>query len=389
MSVSLVLVLIITLLIVYANFLFPIALLALRSMTQKKELETHNGFQPTISILMAVFNEEKIIREKLKSVFETNYPIEKIEFLIGSDNSTDKTHAIIQEFIDQGYPVRLKIFKTRQGKPSIINQLFEEASGEIFILTDANVLFSENTIAELGKHFSNPQIGVVGANFVNYNIKKEGISKQEDTYIQLETRIKEAESICFGKMIGAFGGCFATRKSLYQKVPSNLVLDDFYISMKIIYQGYLSILAKNALVYEDLPNSLSQEFSRKKRMTVGNFQNLFLLRRKLFSPTFISFLFWSHKGLRWLTPLLSLMLVLLLLPFAPGHSWAFWTLISIGFIAVFIPLLERAMFTVNIHLKIMRSLSYFVLMNYAVLLGTFKFLMGKQNNIWKPTERLN
>ena len=167
---------------------------------------------PQVSILMSLFNEEEVIADKIQSIFKTSYPVEKIEILIGSDASTDGTNEILREYEQHYRNIRFFEFTQRQGKANIINKLYEYAGGEILILTDANVMFDQNTIYELVKHFKNPAIGLVDSQMININLKKSGISIQEKSYISREVKIKHHESLIWGTMMGPFGGCFAVRK---------------------------------------------------------------------------------------------------------------------------------------------------------------------------------
>jgi cellulose synthase/poly-beta-1,6-N-acetylglucosamine synthase-like glycosyltransferase len=144
----------------------------------------------------------------------------------------------------------------------------------VLILTDANVYFEPDTIFELTKHYKNPAIGLVGALILNTNVKKTGISYQEKTYLSLENKIKFAEGVLGGAMIGAFGGAFSIRRDVYKPVPPKFIVDDFYITMQVLAQGKQAILEPSAVVYEDVANVPAEEFRRKVRISTGNFQNL-------------------------------------------------------------------------------------------------------------------
>ena len=167
-------------------------------------------------------------------------------------------------------------------------------------MTDANVLFDKQTIFELVKHFKNSTIGLVDSKMQNIGIKKDGISFQEKTYISSEVSVKQRESLLWGAMMGPFGGCFAFRKNLWGEIPSHFLVDDFYLNMLILEKGFKSINEPKALVFEDVSNNLKDEFNRKIRISTGNFQNLFHFKHLLFDFSWVAFVFFSHKVLRWL-----------------------------------------------------------------------------------------
>ncbi|PIE86368.1 MAG: glycosyl transferase family 2 [Bacteroidia bacterium] len=341
---------------------------------------------PEISILLAVYNEEEVLEEKLQSMLGSKYPTEKVKILIGSDNSTDKTNAILEAY-EKKYPSQIKLFlfTSRQGKAKIINHLHEMAGGEIYILTDANVMFDENTMFELIKHFKNQEIGIVDSNMINKGLNPSGISIQEKAYISREVLIKNKESKIWGSMMGPFGGCYAIRKSLYQAVPPNFLVDDFYINMKVLVQKKKAINNLHAKVYEDVSNNLEDEFRRKIRISTGNFQNLLFFRQLIFKCNGISFSFFSHKVLRWFGPMFLLVAfftnILLL------DNQLYYYLFYLYCLTFAIPIFDFILRKIKVHLVIFRFITHFYSMNLALLIGFYKFIKGVKSNVWQPTKR--
>jgi len=295
-------------LIFHSYIFFPIILKAITGSKHANKNVYNKGSDelPRVNILMAVYNEEAVIREKLDSVLASDYPLGKIKLLIGSDASTDNTDSIIGEYRNN-HPgtVELTIFEGRTGKPEIINRLSKVANDEVFIITDANVMFDKSAIYELVKHFKNNKIGLVDSNMINKNLKKDGISVQEKSYISREVMIKQYESRLNGCMMGPFGGCYAIRKELFSIVPGNFLVDDFYINMRVLEQRKMAINDLNAKVFEDVSNNMQEEFRRKIRISTGNYQNLKRFWKLLFPPFKpTAFCFYSHKVLRWIGPIL-------------------------------------------------------------------------------------
>jgi cellulose synthase/poly-beta-1,6-N-acetylglucosamine synthase-like glycosyltransferase len=342
---------------------------------------------PFVSVIMSVHNEEIVISEKLKSIFHTSYPEERIEVLVGSDGSTDKTDEKLHVWANESEALRFFPFSERQGKPSVINKLRNEAMGEILIFTDANVMFTHDTLFELVKHFRNPDIGLVGANISNERIDRSGISRQEWSFISREIRMKYLEGRIWGTMIGAFGGCYAMRNEYFRPVPAGFAVDDFYITMKVAETGKKCILAMKAVCVENVQNQLSEEFRRKIRISSGNFQNLRTFYRMLW-PTGrgLAFSFFSHKVLRWLGPFFLLILILASYMLS-RQSELYRILLLVQFILLGLPILDFLLRKIGIHIVILRFITYFYSMNLALLAGFFKFLTGRETNVWKPTKR--
>lgn len=371
---------------VYHYLLFPLLLKYLaRKETINKTISSLSEL-PKISILLAAYNEEDVIKEKIESTFNTNYPIDKIEFIIGSDASTDNTESITESFKNKYPQLILKRFKGRTGKPSIINSLEKMATGEILILTDANVFFDTNTLYELTKHYKNPEIGLVGGNILNQETKVDGISKQEKKYLDRENTIKYHQGIIWGSMMGAFGGLYSMRKSLYKQVPKGFIVDDFYITMNVLLQDHKAINELEAIAYEDISNVPSEEFRRKVRIGTGNFQNLFHFKSLLFKGKGIGFNFLSHKILRWKGPFFILILLGTSLYLGCYNSYA-WLATSSILGLLLMPLVDSALKLMGIHSRIIRFFGHFVMMNLALLMGFTKFVTGKSSATWTPTKR--
>ncbi len=371
----------------HSYVLFPIILKVLSRNKKQNELVYNlNDELPTVAILLAVYNEEQVIEEKIKTTFNTNYPLDKIKFYIGSDASTDRTNDIVNKYAST-YPIQIEIFAGRTGKSSIINRLAEIAKAEIFILTDANVFFNENTIYQLVKHYKNDQIAQVGGNIINPIVKKDGISYQEKSYLSRENLIKYQEGVLWGTMIGAFGGCYSIRSSYYSAVPKNFLMDDFYISMNVLEKGKKAINELDAECIEDVSNIIQEEFRRKVRISAGNFQNLARYKALLWPPySGLAFCFLSHKVFRWYGPIFLIVgfIISILLSLYSNYYLYLVLLQSALFLS---PVFDKIFKSIGIHLKLLRFATHFILMNLALLKGFIWYLKGVESNVWKPTKR--
>jgi len=373
----------------YSYLLFP-AVISLLSSGRRIESEFYEPGDvnlPKVSLLIAVFNEEEVIEQKIKSIYKTCYPVGKMEVLIGSDNSTDRTNEILGNLKNKYPNLGFFPFNQRRGKGNVVNDLFEKSTGDIVLLTDANVMLEAATIYELVKYFKDAEIGLVDTQMVNTNMHPSGISHQEKAYISREVKIKQHESVLWGTMMGPFGGCFAIRRELYSPVPKNFLVDDFFINMKVLEQGYRCINNLNAIVYEDISNNLKDEFTRKVRISTGNFQNLRKFSHMLwFKTKGLSFCFISHKALRWIGPFF-LVLAYLTNIYLAFFSKSYFYVFVFHSLLLLLPLLDIFLKKNQIHIKLLRFITHFYSMNLALLIGFFKSLNKIESNVWKPTQR--
>ena len=374
-------------LIFYSYFLFPLILQWLaRNKKPREDLYLPEEY-PKLSVLISAFNEELVMEEKIDSLLKSDYPPERLEILVGSDASTDRTNEILKHLEDLHPVLHIHLFEDRKGKPGIINELVEHSTGEILVITDANVMVDSQTLSEIARHFKSEKIGLVDTRMINTRLKIDGISHQEKYYISREVKIKQHESQLWGSMMGPFGGCYAVRRSLYKPVPDNFLVDDFYINMAVLKQGYHCISNVEAKVYEDVSNNLNEEFRRKKRISAGNFQNLAEYGSLLFSSSpGVGFCFFSHKVIRWMVPFLALFTLATSIYLSLYHK-LYLVLAILQLTVIAIPLIDYFLRKIKIHSIPLRFISHFVLMNLALLAGFIKYIGGIKNNVWQPTRR--
>ncbi|MFY8184589.1 MAG: glycosyltransferase, partial [Bacteroidia bacterium] len=211
--------------ILHTYIFYPLWMIVFTSDKEQNEIQFKKEDElPTVDILFAAYNEEAVLEGKLESMLKTNYPKDKIRIFVGSDASTDRTNEIVKKFAETNSNIHLIDFPGRTGKSGIINALAEQATADVFILTDANVIFFEDTIFNLIKHFKNNDVAQIAANIIKVSPKKEGIASQEMNYIQMENKIKYAESRRWNIVMGAEGGCYAIRKEYYAPVPKNFYM---------------------------------------------------------------------------------------------------------------------------------------------------------------------
>ncbi len=381
------------LLLILHSYLFYPFLLQLRSKGKVlPDYSTWHAEKPLLTVVMAVHNEQSVIGAKLESLFNTHYPANRLHVIIGSDASTDDTDQIINTFVRHGYAVELVRFEQRTGKPSVLNRLVKQVQEgahkpDLLVFTDANVIFTPETLTRLAVPFADLQMGLVGANVLFSGIKSDNVSGVENVYNNRELTLKYQEGIIWGTMIGAFGACYAMRTELYTEVPDGFIVDDFYISMKVLEKGYKAILHPKAICYEDVSGDSDVEFRRKARISTGNFQNLMALRGLLSPPWKAAvFCYWSHKVLRWFTPLLLLVIGCTLLGMTLCTPAGWYGLAAMAAVLL-LALVDIPFSSIGLHISFLRSLRHFLFMNLALLLGFWRYLNGKASPVWQRTKR--
>jgi cellulose synthase/poly-beta-1,6-N-acetylglucosamine synthase-like glycosyltransferase len=374
-------------LILHTYVVYPLLLLILGKIIKRPGNFRNENYTPEISVLMAVRNEETVIKRKIESLFTSDYPDGKMEVLVGSDSSGDATISILNELSKQFPRLKVVDFRQRIGKAAIINMLSSDAKGEILILTDANVFPENNTIRKLVQNFADDSVGLADSRLINTGVKKDGISLPEVTYLSIEMKIKNTEGRLWGTMMGPFGGFYAVRKASYEPLSKNILADDFRICMNVISKREKAISDSEAIVYEDVSNSLKEEFSRKVRISAGNFQNLRHFAYLLLKPyTVWSFCFISHKILRWVTPFLWLIVIITNILLA-GDSFFFSMLIIVQGIFLLLPAFDFLLKKLNMHFVPVRFFSHLLFMNIALFVGFFKYIKGIRSGAWTPTKR--
>lgn len=386
----------VSVLLMFHSYVFYPLLLQIFSTGKKQNEVVYNltdSDLPQVLVVFSAFNEEKVIRQKLQSIFNTSYPLSKLKVHIGSDNSTDKTNEIIEEFAKQYSQLHFFPFKERNGKSNVLNKLIAavkkeeiDAANAVFIFTDANVMFAPTTIFELVKHFKNKSISQVGANILNRGVTQEGISFQEKSYIQRENKIKYLEGLNWGAMQGAFGACYAMRADCWRTIPSNYLMEDFFLSMNVLEKKQKAICEPNAVCFEDVSTEMGEEFKRKTRIQAGNFQNLSSYWQLLFRFDAAAFCFFSHKVIRWFGPLFiaaAYISNVLLITDSKFYLAAF----LLQNIILLIPVLDFLLSKFKIHFVPFRFIGYFYSMNAALVSGFVMYVRGVKTNAWNPTKR--
>jgi cellulose synthase/poly-beta-1,6-N-acetylglucosamine synthase-like glycosyltransferase len=379
---------------VHTYFLYPLSLFALEGVAQvfqnmrrmragdAAKAVAPQGTLPSVSLVVAAYNEADCIQQKLHNSLALDYPADRFEVVIGSDGSNDGTDGIVQQCTD----ARVRLSPApRAGKTTVLNRCIPTAHGDIVLLSDANTMIDADAVKKLVRHFEDPEVGAVCGKLRLFNPTKQDY--EESAYWSYESLIKMYEGRR-GAVVGANGGLYAIRRSLFTQLPPSTIVDDFVIPLRILEAGYKVAYEEGAVAHEETTEDYGKEFGRRARIAAGNFQSLRLVPGLLL-PTagFPAFAFWSHKLLRWCAPALmvaALVANLFLLDSlfyraTLGAQLLFYALAFMG---------KSGVFKSGAAKKAASIAYYFVTMNMAIAVGFWRFLRNSQRAAWDRTARV-
>jgi len=370
----------------YSYIGYPLFLIVVSKMMSPKSLRKREVERwTTVSILIAAYNEEKVIRDKLKNCLALDYPAELLEIYVASDGSSDKTNDIVRRYAEKEKRIHLLEFP-RTGKSGVLNKAMACIKSEIVVFSDANTEYIREALINLVKHFSDEKVGCVCGRLIYRNPGEIVSGKGESLYWRYETVLKKMESR-LGYVAGANGAIYAIRRELFEPLPAGTINDDFTISMRIVQKGFRSVYDENAIAYEDVAPNMESEFRRHVRDAVGHYIAVYHMIG-LLNP-FLglrSFIYWSHRLLRWAAPFVLIVLFFVNMLLLNNLFYLFLFILHLGFYLLAVVGLIYVK-TKNLPLFMYVSF-YFCNLNLALLLGFLKAVMGKQKMTWERTERL-
>jgi len=246
-------------LIIYCFFGYPLALMVAARLGNRPVKKS--PILPSVSIVISAWNEEDVIGQKIRNLLSLDYPAEKLEIIVGSDGSTDRTSAILKSFGDPR--VILLERKDRQGKMATINELVAQAKHEVVVFNDARQEIAKDAIRQLVSNLADPSVGCVSGELI-FHKREGGTAKGINLYWEYEKFMREREARLHS-MMGATGAIYAIRKKLFTPVPPAIVLDDMFIPFKIIEQGYRAVFEAAAHAFDQVADNPKEEYRRKAR----------------------------------------------------------------------------------------------------------------------------
>ena len=398
---------------VYAWIIYPALVLLLGRRTKGREQwAVGRGLGedlPGVAILLSAHNEESVILKRLENLAALDYPADHIQVFVGVDGGTDRTAGIALEWAQSNPNVHVIVSPKNHGKTAMLKKLVEsrelrvespkskvqsrkskvesrESEVSLLVFTDANTFFAPDALRHLVSSFGDPEIGGACGRLIF--LDDAGTETRENLYWRVETLLKMAESR-LDSCLGANGAIYAIRSELFwSEIPDSTIIDDFVIGMKVREQGFRMVYEPQAMAYEQTPALISDEWRRRVRIGAGAFQALAHCRVCL-SPRYGQFalFFWSHKILRWFTPHLMILLVVVataILVFGTGSV----VMVAAGILAagagfVLLAVMGR-LIGPSSRLK---AFEYFLSMQAALFAGFLRYCRGGLKGSWERTER--
>lgn len=341
---------------------------------------------PTCTLVVAAYNEEHFMPEKIMNTLQLKYPEGKLKFLFITDGSDDRTPDIIR-----AYPqIQLMHTPERSGKIMAIHRAMKNVSSDITVFTDANTFLNEDAIINICRHYADQTVGAVaGEKRVQVDQNADASAAGEGFYWKYESALKKWDSELYS-VVGAAGELFSVRTALYRPVYDDTILDDFMISMLIAKQGYRIVYEPAAYATETSSANVSEELKRKVRIAAGGIQSILRLKEFLnpFNFPLLSFQYISHRVLRWtVTPFLLILSFILNIILA-AQGLAFYQLLLAAQILFYgMAVLGWMMEKRELRIKILFIPYYFCIMNYAVLAGIVRYFKKTQSAAWERAAR--
>ncbi|GAB6059662.1 glycosyltransferase family 2 protein [Desulfonatronum parangueonense] len=362
------------LLLVYAFIGYPL-LIWILARTTGKETRRDDRHQPRVSMLLSVYNEEQVIREKIQNFLELDYEPEALELIIVSDGSADETEAIAASF--ESPRIRLIIQKKRGGKTLALNRAAAEAKGDILVFTDANTIFAPDALRKLTRHFADPNVGLVSGRSVYLDVRNSA-EHSGGVYRRYEDFIKEQESGTVS-IVGADGAIYALRANLYQPLSAQYI-NDFIHPLQVVCKGFRAIQDSEALCREVQDDDAGKELQRQTRIMAQSWLIVLSQAGDLVRSGRLGHL-WavvSHKILRWMTlPLMAILMLCNLFLMDKGLAYQITFALQVVFYLVVVLGWKQPHGLLHVP-------AMFILLHAAAVLGLFRLVTGQVYTTWDP-----
>lgn len=281
---------------------YPFSLKVISHIYKNRKLVKDYNHQPTVTVMVVAHNEEKVILHKLKNLTELNYPKEKTEFLITSDNSSDSTNKIVNEFIEENKDINIRLYEVRErkGKTNAQNEAQKLVETEYLVMTDANSLLDKNSISELMAAFSSPDIAYVTGKLSIINTEVSDISSSESSYWNSDLAIREIEGNIQSITAGN-GALYACRNKDYYNFDL-IKSHDSAMPLHFVLKGRRAICNHDAIAYEKVGEEVGDEFGRKIRMNRRILEKIIpdIRLLNIFRYKWFSYFYFGHRTCRYL-----------------------------------------------------------------------------------------
>lgn len=351
----------------------------------RKNIHSHHSF-PHLTLLVAAYNEEAEIINKIENSLSLHYPKDKLQLIFVTDGSNDKTPELVTSYSEILHLHRSE----RRGKLAAVHRAMEHVKGEITVFTDANTILNANALENITRHFADPKVGAVAGEKCVISEKEDAAAGAgEGFYWKYENALKRWDSELYS-VVGAAGELFAIRTRLYEAVPPDSIIEDFYMTLRIAQKGYRVVYEPEAKAMEHPSANAGEELKRKIRIAAGGIQSIVRLKPLLnvFKYGTLSFQYISHRVLRWTLAPLGLFFVLLCNIILAFSGSSFYQILLLGQLLFYtFALVGYCLENRKLKLKVFFIPYYFFLMNYAVYAGFIRYLKGRQTVLWERAKR--
>jgi glycosyltransferase involved in cell wall biosynthesis len=360
---------------VYAGYPFALTVVSLLFRRRRPE----SGHTPSISMLIAAYNEEAGILKKLEQTVALDYPADKLEIMVLSDGSTDQTDAMVESFRDSR--VCLLRVKDRKGKTNAQNEGVKSANGEILVFSDATTVYHPRALQYLACNYADPKVGAVSGRYQYFDpLGNSPTGMGTMAFWNYENLIKMAQSR-IRTISGCCGCIYSVRRDLYTALSPD-VISDLVQPLHVIRQDHVVVFEDRALAYEETTKSSSDEFSMRVRVVTRGIHGL-LSVPKLLQPwryPWVAFQLWSHKILRWLVPFFLVMLLGANVFLWESPAYRYFLFAQAGF---YLMALLSLVIPIHRRWRVFGIPLYFCVLNTAALVSVIEVLRGKKYTVWQ------
>jgi len=349
---------------------------------QNRRMVAEPASWPSVAVIISAYNEQVHLQQRIDNLLALDYPPSLLRCYIGSDGSSDNTAAILSACQDAR--IKACVFEQNRGKASVLNDLVARAGESILVFSDANTFFHADALKRLVKHFDDPGVGGVSGEL---RLKGSGGDNQDSLYWRVEQFLKFFEAR-IGGLLGANGAIYAIRRPLWRALPADTICDDFCVAMNVSAAGHRLVYEPTAWAEEDTPSAIAEEYNRRVRIGIGNFQALVRQPEYLTGTSWgTAFAYLSHKVLRWVAP--HLLLMALLASFTLGLHSAGWLTFAVLQLGAYVAsaLLYRHTQRGGAMPSLLRIAAFLYALNWAFLVASWRFAKGDYRGSWRRTER--
>lgn len=340
---------------------------------------------PEVTLFIAAYNEQDIVRTKMENCHTLSYPADKLKIVWVTDGSNDQTNQLLKEYQD----VEILFQPERRGKTAALNRGMQYITTPYVIFTDANTMLNKEAITEIVRQFSDPKVGCVAGEKRVEISSAQGATAGEGMYWKYESALKRLDDRLYSA-VGAAGELFAIKSSLFEEMPADTLLDDFILSLRIAQKGYKIAYCKEAYATETASLNMQEEEKRKIRITAGGLQSIWRLRSlfNVFRHPILSFQYISHRVLRWtITPFALFLLIPLNILLACSGKPIYILFLLLQTLFYTMAFVGYKMEQKNIRNKLLFIPYYFSFMNINVIRGIRYLSVNKGNGAWDKAKR--